>query len=384
MERIETFLQGRRETGLLRTLRPARYRREGLIYLKGKNLFDFSSNDYLGLSNHPKIKNASQEAIRELGTSSSGSRLLSGDLDIHHLLEERTARFKGKEAALVFNSGYQANLGIISSVCKRGDVIFCDRLSHASILDGIILSRAQLFRFGHNDLDSLEYLLRRERHRFRNSFIITETVFSMDGDIAPLKEIVDLKDRYGSIIMVDEAHATGIFGETGAGIAEEMGLTDQIDLIMGTFSKALGSFGAYVACSNKMKEYLINTSRGFIYSTALPPAVIAANIASLEIIRDEPFRRKALLENAAYFRGQLRGHGFETRGSSQIVPFIVGDARETVHLSDRLRERDYWVSPIRPPTVGAGESRLRLSLTYHHTKNLLERLVMDICDIYRV
>jgi len=381
MERIGDFLQRRKEKGLLRVLQPAKFRKEGLIYFKKGTFFDLSSNDYLGLSNHPKIKEASRRAIQELGTSSSGSRLLSGDLDIHHLLEEKTAKFKGKESALVFNSGYQANLGIVSSLFKRGDVIFCDRLSHASILDGVILSRAKFFRFRHNDLDNLEYLLKKKRHKFRNSLIITETVFSMDGDIAPLKEIVDLKEKYNSIIMVDEAHATGVFGKTGAGIAEEKDVTDHIDLIMGTFSKALGSFGAYVACSNRIKGYLVNTTRSFIYSTALPPAVIAANIASLDIVRDEPFRRKILLENAAYFRKQLHGHGFEVRSSSQIVPLIIGDTRKTVHLSDRLRGKGYWVLPIRPPTVGATDSRLRFSLTYYHPKSLLERLVNDICSL---
>ncbi len=382
MERIEDLLRRRREKGLLRVLRPAEFRKEGLIYFKEGKYLDLSSNDYLGLSGHPKIKEASQRAIRELGTGSSGSRLLSGDLDIHHLLEERIARFKGKEGALVFNSGYQANIGLISSLCGRGDVVFCDRLSHASILDGIILSRARFFRFRHNDLDSLEYLLKKERYKFRNSLIITETVFSMDGDIAPLKEIVELKERYSCLIMVDEAHATGIFGKTGAGIAEEKDVTDHIDLIMGTFSKALGSFGAYLACSNRMKEYFVNTTRSFIYSTALPPAVIAANIASLDVVRDEPFRRKTLLENAAYFRKKLHGHGFKVRGSSQIVPFIIGDTQRTVCLSDRLKRKGYWALPIRPPTVGAADSRLRFSLTYYHTKGLLERLVNDICKIY--
>jgi len=245
MDKIAKFLQEKERNSLLRILKPANMRKDGLINLKNKEYIDFSSNDYLGLSNHPRLKQASQQGANKFGTSSSGSRLLSGDSQLHHELEERTADFKDKEAALVFNSGYQANLGIISSLYGKGDVIFSDRLNHASIIDGIILSGAKFFRFLHNDFNNLKSLLKEQRHKFKNSLIITETVFSMDGDIAPLKELVELKEKYNSLIMVDEAHATGVFGERGSGMAEEEGLTEKIDLIMGTFSKALGSFGAY-------------------------------------------------------------------------------------------------------------------------------------------
>jgi len=383
MERIEESLQKRKESNLLRSLHPAAFRKDGFIYFKDKRYVDFSSNDYLGLSTHSRLKEASQKAIEELGTSASASRLLSGDLDIHHKLEERTAHFKGKESALVFNSGYQANIGIISSLYKKGDVILSDKLAHASIIDGIMLSDAKHFRFRHNDLDHLETLLKNQRDKFNNSLIVTETIFSMDGDRPPLRDLIKLKQKYNCQIMVDEAHATGVFGKNGSGVVEEEGLTDKVDLIMGTFSKALGSFGAYLACSNKIKEYLVNSARSFIYSTALPPSIIAANLASLDLVKKEAFRRTVLLENSNYFRNELKKHGFRVKGTSQILPVVIGDNKKTIQMNRQLQEKNHWVLPIRPPTVPRGEARLRFSLTYHHSKELLERLLNDICKIYR-
>ena len=368
----------RKDNGILRVLRPVDLRKNASIYRDGRKLFDFSSNDYLGLADHPKLKEASKRAIEELGTSSSASRLLSGDLEIHHELEEKIALLKGKESALVFNSGYQANVGIISSLYKVGDAVFSDRLNHASILDGISLSGARLFRFLHSDVNHLESLLKKQAGKFKNRLIVTETIFSMDGDRPPLKQIVSLKEKYNCKVMVDEAHATGVFGKDGSGVVAEEGLADRVDLIMGTFSKALGSFGAYIAGSRKMIEYLINTCRSFIYSTALPPSVIAANLAALKLLKTEPFRRKILLENAAYFRSELANRGFEVRGSSQIVPLIVNDTDKVVAMSERLRKKGYWVLPILPPTVPVGESRLRFSLSYCHDRPNLKNLIEQI------
>lgn len=378
MDRIEELLAQRQSDGLLRVLRPVDLHRNGRIYRNSRELFDFSSNDYLGLADHLELKMATKEALEEYGTSSSASRLLSGDLKIHHELEEKTALFKGKESALVFNSGYQANVGIISALCKIGDAVFCDKLSHASILDGVLLSEARLFRFRHNDVGHLKSLLKKSAAKFKNCLIVTESIFSMDGDKPPLKEMVDLKEEYGCKIMVDEAHATGIFASNGSGIVAEEGLNDKIDLIMGTFSKALGSFGAYLACSKKIKSYLINTCRSFIYSTALPPSVIGANIAALEIVEKEPFRRETLLENATYFHNELKRKGFEVTSQSQIVPLIIGGPQETIALSNKLEKKGYFVPAIRPPTVPEGQSRLRLSLTYHHNKEVLQSLIEEI------
>ena len=381
MERIEGFLEDRKREDLLRVLRPAGRRQEGFIYFNNDKYIDFCSNDYLGLSSHPVLKNASKSALEKFGTSASASRLLSGDLDIHHQLEEKTAKFKGKESALVFNSGYQANVGIINALSEEGDVIFSDKLSHSSIIDGILLSGARFFRFRHNDPEHLEFLLKKERSKFKSSLIITETVFSMDGDRPPLRDLVSLKDKYKSTMLVDEAHATGIFGETGSGVVEEDGLRDEVELIMGTFSKALGSFGAYLACSNKIRDFLINTCRSFIYSTALPPAIIAANLASLDLIAKEPSRRRSLLENAEYFRERLKKEGFHVKGTSQIVPVIVGDSQKAIRMSEDLKERKYWVLPIRPPTVPPKEARLRFSISYYHTKDMLMDLSNFLCEL---
>ncbi len=384
MERVKKILRERRESGTFRALMPLTKRDAGIISFQDKRFIDFSSNDYLGLSGHPRLIDASREALNRYGTSSSASRLLSGDLDICHTLEEKIAAFKDKEAALVYNSGYQANLGIISALCKKGDAVFFDRLCHASIIDGILLSGCRSFRFRHNDMNHLESLLQSQRRNFKNAIIITETIFSMDGDKALLGELVGLKEKYNAMMLVDEAHATGIFGSNGSGVAQEMGLNNKIDLVMGTFGKALGSFGAYLAGTKEMIEYLVNASRSFIYSTALPPAVIAANIEALDIVRDEPERRERLLENSQYFRDGLRAKGYDIRGESQIIPLIIGDAKKAIAISEAFKEQGYWALPIRPPTVPANESRIRFSLTFYHTKEVLTKLIDDADRILKI
>ena len=381
MAELEGFLKKRAQEGLLRTLKPCLRRRNGRLCFRDRECIDFSSNDYLGLAGHPKLIEASKKALAEFGTSSSASRLMSGDFQLHHQLEERVAQFKNKEASLVFNSGYQANVGIISALYGKADIVFCDRLSHASIIDGVLLSGARFFRFQHNDAQHLENLLKSYRHKFKKGLIVTETVFSMDGDQAPLKELVRLKEKYNCALMVDEAHATGIFGAHGAGIVEQEGLEVNIELIMGTFGKALGGFGAYLAASRETVEYLINTCRSFIYSTALPPVLIASDLAALELIKEEPWRRERLLEMAAYFRDTLKTKGFEIRGSSQIVPVILGENFKTLETAKILQDKGYWVLPVRPPTVPEGQARLRFSLTFHHDREILQKLIDDISQI---
>lgn len=380
MEGIEEFLRKRTNEGLLRVLRPASCRKGGKIYVGDRGYIDFSSNDYLGLSSHPKLIAAAKEALTKYGAGSSASRLLSGDLDIHHELENAVARLKNKESALIFNSGYQANVGIISSFCGTGDAIFCDRLCHASIIDGIFLSGARLFRFRHNDTGHLEDILKKERGGFKNILIVTETIFSMDGDRPDLKALIDIKARYGCNLMVDEAHATGIYGTSGSGVVEEEGFSKEVDYIMGTFGKALGSFGAYLAASKSDIDYLINKCRSFIYSTALPPAIVSANLASIKLLSEEPYRRVKLLESAKFLRGGLKAKGFDVRGNSQIIPLVTGDNERTVAFADFLKEKGYWVMPIRPPTVPEGESRLRFSVVFEHDISVLERLFDDISN----
>jgi len=378
---IDEFLRKRADDGMLRKLNPVSHRKEGYVYFGKDRYVDFSSNDYLGLSGHPRLIEAAKNATKRFGASSSASRLLTGDTDMHHELEEKIAKFKNKESALVFNSGYQANVGIISALYDKNDIIFSDKLNHASILDGIILSGAALSRFLHNDPGHLESLLKKERSKYRKALIVTESVFSMDGDRPDLKALADLRDRYDCRMLVDEAHATGIYGPNGSGMVEEALLSDRIDLVMGTFSKALGSFGAYLAGPKNIMEYLINRCRSFIYSTSLPPSIIACNLASLELVGLEPHRREKLLNISKYFRDGLKRSGFEVRGSSQIVPMIIGENEKASSAAKILQGKGYWVLPIRPPTVPAGEARLRFSLTYDHDIDLLERLIGDISNV---
>ncbi len=375
MDRITAFLKKREKEHLLRTLKPAEMRKNGKCIRDGKEYCDLSSNDYLGLSQHPDIKKAAARAVEKFGTGSGASRLLSGDLDIFHELERQTAKFKNKPACLVFNSGYQANVGIITSLLDGNSAVFADKLSHASILDGIKQSGARLFRFRHNDTDHLENILKRKADEYENKMIITESVFSMDGDIAPLKELVKIKNKYDCLLMVDEAHATGIFGQTGSGIAEQTQTTADIDLIMGTFSKALGSFGAYLACSEPVKQYLVNNCRSFIYSTALPPSVIAANMQAIQTAQREKHRRTSLLDKAAELRKNLKEDNFHVTGSTQIISVVLKSAERTVKTSDYLKEKGFWALPIRPPTVSPRESRIRISLTCDHDEKIVTGLV---------
>ncbi|MFC1566517.1 8-amino-7-oxononanoate synthase [bacterium] len=374
MERIGKFLQARKDSNLLRKLNPYSKSENGYIYINNKKYADFSSNDYLGLATHPKIIQASSYAAQNIGTGARASRLLSGSLELHHKLEEKAAEFKQKPAALIFNSGYQANVGIISAIFNKEDVIFADKLCHASIIDGIKLSGSKLFRYRHNDSEHLEILLKKERAKYKEALIITESVFSMDGDIAPLTDIAFLKNKYNAFFIVDEAHATGIYGKNGSGIIEEQKLIDQVDIIIGTFGKALGSFGGYAACSKDIRDFLINSARSFIYSTALPPSTISANIASLDIIKTEPKLRQTLLENVSFFRSLLKNIPYETIGITQIVPIIIGQNKKTINLSSHLQDQGYWALPIRPPTVPENKARLRFSITTCHTKETLKKL----------
>ncbi len=383
-ERFRTFLREREQAGLLRSLPSIEARREGRILHRGQSLLDFSGNDYLGLSHHPLLTEAAQRALEALGTGATASRLLSGDLSLHHELERRTALFKGKPSALIFNSGYQANVGLISCLCRRGDRVLCDRLCHASLLDGARLSGAKLERFRHNDMDHLADLLGKSSGKGQRRLVITESLFSMEGDLAPLHAIVAMKERHEFELFVDEAHATGLFAGSGSGLVAQAGVTDQVDYLMGTFSKALGSFGGYVACSQTAKDYFINVCRSFIYSTALPPAVIAANLAALKLVETEPQRRATLHRRADHFRHALRREGLDVLGASQIVPVVFEDLDHCLSVSQTLRDEGHWVLPIRPPTVPSGTARLRFSLTYWHDQDVLDALAQRLGHLCHV
>jgi len=367
MEDWKAFLEERERRQLLRRLVPSSGRAPALAVRNGREYVDFSSNDYLGLSSHPALVAAAREALDRYGVGSGASRLMSGDLAIHHELEESVAVFKGTEAALVFNSGYQANTGIVPALFGRRDAVFADQLCHASQLDGALLSRARLLRFRHNAPEHLDRMLAKHRGAFERVLVMTESVFSMDGDLAPLAALLAVCRRHRCLLMVDEAHATGVFGPQGRGCVEAERLAGQVDLVMGTFSKALGGFGAYLAASRTVIDYLVNTARSFIYSTALPPPVIAANLAALRLCLSGETRGEELLRRADAFRGALRGNGWTVGGESQIVPVVVGESALAVSLSKSLAADGFLALPVRPPTVPEGSARLRFSLTAAHT-----------------
>lgn len=362
------------KSGLYRSLRTVEPAADGRAIINGKETLLLCSNNYLGLAGHPALKQASIDAVSRYGAGSGASRLVSGNIELHELLEKKIAAFKGTEAAILFNSGYAANIGTIQAIVGRGDTIYSDRLNHASIVDGAILSRARLIRYPHNDFKALRALLEKDRGSGRR-LIVTDGVFSMDGDIAPLRELAAIKREFNALLMVDEAHATAVMGEHGRGSAELLGVADDVDIQMGTLGKALGSFGAYIAGSREMIEYFVNSSRSFIFSTSLPPAILAASIAALAIAASAEgvALRKRLEVNRRLFSGILADAGINTRGSgTQIIPIMVGGAAETMNFSNALLEEGVFVQGIRPPTVPAGSCRLRCTLMAVHRAEDLE------------
>lgn len=383
MDRLN-WLENRRQSGKLRQLTPVKRMQDGSLQVaKGAQkavLHDFSSNDYLALSLHPDLIATSRKYLEMVGTGAGAARLMSGDLTIFHELEKKIAELKGQEAALLFGSGYLANCGIIPALVGRQDVLFCDRLNHASIYDGCRLSRARLLRFHHNDLNHLEDLLKSKRGT-GEALIVVESIYSMDGDRAPLKELVFLKEKYGCLLMVDEAHATGLFGPNGGGVIEEEGVSSQIDLAMGTFGKALGSYGAYVAASGSMVDYLINRARPFIYSTALPPAVVGASLAAIKIVQEQPELRQKLFAKVDLFKSILAEGGLKDLGSSQILPVLVGASTVAVRLAEELRQKNIFTTAVRPPTVPEGTARLRFSITLHQKNSVLKETATTLLEI---
>jgi 8-amino-7-oxononanoate synthase len=370
-----------RTNGLYRSLREVSSPQGREIILDGKKVLNFCSNDYLGLAADQRLAIAAQVSMTRSGFGSGASRLVCGNMTEHVRLEKEIAQHKKTEAALVFSSGYMANVGVITALCSREDIIFSDRLNHASILDGSVMSRAELQRYPHNDMAALEDMLARAPGS-RRKLIVTDTVFSMDGDVAPLKELVRLAKTHGAWLMVDEAHAYGVFGPTGAGLVEAEGLGNDVLIQMGTLSKAAGSFGAYVAGSQELIDYLINSARSFIYSTAMPPAVAAASRVAVKIIHDEPGRRERLHRNADRLRGELQKLGFDTlKSASPIIPVVVGGSDRAVELSKQLLERGVFVSAIRPPTVPKGAARLRVTVTAAHTQEDIDRCLEAFASV---
>ncbi len=356
--------------GLYRRMRCVSGPQGPRVLLDGKPVLLLCSNNYLGLADHPRVREAAAEAAMRYGAGSGASRLVSGNMTIHRRLEEQLASFKRAEACLLFGSGYLANAGVVSALAREGDVVFSDALNHASIIDGCRLARAETFIYDHCDTDHLEWGLRQAEGR--GSLIVTDGVFSMDGDVAPLERLVELGQRYDARVMVDDAHGTGAIGPDGRGSVAAAGLEDEVDVVVGTLGKALGSYGAFVCCDKSMAKYLINTARTLIFSTALSPPAVAAAAAALGLLREQPRRVEKLQRNAAVLREALAGKGLPTADAgTQILPLLVGDPSEAVRASERALERGIFAQAIRPPTVPAGTSRLRLAVMASHTKSEL-------------
>lgn len=372
------------------------------VVLDGRELINFGSNDYLGLAADERLIAAVRAAMERDGWGSGASPLVSGRGEVQAELERRLAEFEGTEAALVFASGFAANAGVIPALVDEPDAIFGDAKNHASLIDGCRLSRATRFVYSHGDCEELEALLGRSAG-YRRRLIVTDTVFSMDGDLAPLPRLAELAERYDAMLMVDEAHATGVFGANGRGVVEWLdagcqmldagpseshpassiehpaSLHDRVHIRVGTLSKAFGAAGGFVCGRRSLIDWLANRARTYVFSTAQPAATNAAAIAALDVAREEPFRRTKLLENCANFRRRLFEQGWDIgRSESQIVPIVIGDAGRTMQLAGQLREAGFFVPGIRPPSVPEGESLLRISLCYHHTPEVIDLLLKQL------
>ena len=350
----------------------------GKIKIDGRTFLNFSSNDYLGLARHPEVISTARECLESYGCGAAASRLITGTLEPHCRLERVLAALKGYPEALVFGSGFLANAGVITSLVGRSDFVFADKLAHASIIDGIVLSRAKLKRFHHNDPDHLKSLLGQTPASGRK-LVVTESVFSMDGDIAPLPEITSLAVESGAMVMVDEAHATGVFGPGGGGLIRQYGLEEQVNVSMGTLSKALGGYGGFIACSPALRDLLVNRARSFIYTTGLPPSAVGSALGALAVVEKAGNPGVELLERAAIFRKRLQEAGLVTLNSqSQIIPVLIGENARTLAVAQRLKSKGILTAAIRPPTVPDGTARLRLSVTLDHTADDLEWAAEEI------
>jgi len=354
-----------------------------VVTMNGQKVVMLGSMNYLGLTSHPKVKEAAVAATLKYGTGCAGSRLLNGTLDVHVRLEERLAQFMNREAALVFSTGYGVNVGVLSCLLDRHDVALLDSMDHASILDGVRLSFGKPMKFRHNDPADLEKKLGLIDEK-KGKLIAIEGVYSMEGDVAPLPEMVRLKKEYGARLFLDEAHSLGVFGENGRGVAEHFGVEDDVDLVMGTFSKSLATVGGFIAGSFEVIDYIKHNARAQIFTAAIPPGAVAAVEAALDIIESEPERRERLWENTEYMRVELEGLGFETCGSqSPIISLLVGEDAPTFHMAKRLQEEGVFVNPVMTPAVPAGQSMIRTSYMATHTREQLDQALGALAKVGR-
>ena len=369
------FLEERKKDSNFRELRPCSHPDARTIIVDGRSYINFSSNDYLGLSHHPAIIEATQKAAEKYGSGSGASRLVTGNLELFDAIENKIAAFKNKEAGLVMVSGFQANASILPALFDKKilgaePLVFSDKLNHASMHLGCAAAGIKQIRYAHNDMVHLESLLQKYADNPAPKFILTESVFSMDGDIAPLEEIATLAQKYDCFTIADEAHAGGVLGESGRGLA------DKADMVIGTFSKAFGSFGAYIACTRTVKDYLVNKCAGLIYATALPPSVLGSINAALDLVPSMNQERARLKDLARKLRGELNAAGYDTGASqTQIVPVIVGASDETIEVSAELKQAGVWATAIRPPTVPDGSARMRFALSAAHTDDDIAALI---------
>ena len=360
-----------------------------VCHYDGKAVINLASNNYLGLANHPKLIEAALKATKELGVGSGAVRTIAGTMRIHMELEEKIAAFKNVEACVVFQSGFAANAGTVSAILGKEDFILSDELNHASIIDGARLSRAKIKVFRHKDVSHCEELLLEVANEPGRKLIITDGVFSMDGDIGPVDKLADLADRYGAIMMVDDAHASGVLGRNGRGSVDHFGMHGKVDVQVGTLSKAIGSLGGYVCGSRDLIDYLYHRARPFLFSTSHPPAVAAACIAAFDILEQEPERIERLWDNTRYFQTELRGAGFNVGGvntpatETPITPVIVGDGRATMEFSKALFDEGVMGTGIAFPTVPEGKARVRLIVTSEHTREQLDRALETIERVAR-
>jgi 8-amino-7-oxononanoate synthase len=379
---IDHELEALSAKGLRRALEPLASAQGATITVDGRPFVNLCSNDYLGLAADPRLRRAAADAAEREGAGAGAARLIAGDLPVHGALERRLAAFKRAEAALLFNSGYHANAGVPATLVGRGDAVFCDVLNHASIVDGCLLSRAELVRYRHLDVAELSDLL--ARTKARRKLVVTDSVFGMDGDGAPLRDIAEACERHGAMLYVDEAHATGVLGPTGAGLAEALGVTDRVDVHMGTLGKALGSFGAYVAGSRRLVDLLVSKARTFIFTTALPPAACGAALAALEVLAGEPARRERLGALSSRMKAGLERLGFDvSRVIAPIFPVVLGTEERALAASGALRARGFFVRAIRPPTVPRGTSRLRVALTAGHSEAQVDAFLGALEEVLR-
>jgi len=374
---VAARLDDLRERGLHRRLRLIEGPQGPRVLLDGSEVLLLCSNNYLGLADHPRVREAAAEAALHWGAGSGASRLISGNMAPHEELERRLAAFKGCEAALLFGSGYLANTGTIATLAERGEVVFSDELNHASIIDGCRLARAETFVYRHGDLEHLAWGLAEAGERA--ALIVSDGVFSMDGDLAPLPALLELARRHGARLMIDEAHATGALGPGGRGSVAAAGLSGEVDVVVGTLGKALGSYGAYVCAAPELVDLLLNRARPFIFSTAPPPPSVGAAAAALELLEAEPALVDCLQANAAALRAALAAEGLAAgRSQTQIVPLEVGAAERTMELCELALERGVFAQGIRPPTVPEGSSRLRFTVMATHTPAELERAAREV------